>query len=70
MGRRMVTHFGRDGFPSYEEIDEEGQARPAVYGVKWVNVDTLATSGKHGGKRTGPKGEPIEDESSFRRKLG
>jgi len=69
MAKRMVTNFSRDGFPSYEEIDEEGQAKPAVYGVSWVNPDTLATIGKHGGRRSGPHGEPLEDESRFRREV-
>ena len=63
MSKRMVTNFGREGFPSYECIDEEGQAKPAIYGVPWVNPDTLETIAKHGGKRTGPKGEPLEGES-------
>ncbi len=59
MARRMVTNFQRPFFPSYEEIDEEGQAKPCVYGVPWVNDDTLRTLAKHGGTRTGPKGEPL-----------
>ena len=60
MGKRMVSNFSRPAYPSYETIDEDGQAKPCVYGVRWVNPDTLETSGKHGGKRSGPKGEPIE----------
>ena len=70
MARRMVTHFSRAGFPSYENIDEEGQAKPAVYGVPWVNPDTLATLRRHGGKRTGPKGELLEPGGFPRRKSG
>ena len=58
MAKRMVTNFSRAGFPSYEQIDEEGQAKPAIQGVRWVNTDTLATIRKHGVLRTGPKGEP------------
>lgn len=65
MSKRMVSNFSRGGFPSYEEIDEEGQAKPCVYGIAWVNPDTLKTSRKRGGKPTGPKGEPI-GESDFR----
>lgn len=57
MGKRMVTNFSRAGYPSYERIDEEGQAKPAIYGVPWVNPDTEATIKKHGGGRTGPRGE-------------
>ncbi|MGE3500070.1 MAG: hypothetical protein AB7N53_19590 [Candidatus Binatia bacterium] len=60
MGKRIVSNFSRAGFPSTEAIDEDGQAKPAVYGVRWVNPDTLATLPKHGGKRTGPKGEPLD----------
>lgn len=55
----MATHFSRTRFPSYEQIDEDGQAKPCVYGVRWVNPDTLATIAKRGGKRTGPRGEPL-----------
>ncbi len=62
MAKRMVTNFSRAGFPSYEELDEDGQAKPCVYGVSWVNVDTLQTIEKVGGKRTGPKGEPLEGD--------
>ena len=57
MAKRMVTNFSRAGYPSYERIDEEGQAKPAIYGVPWVNPDTVATIKKHGGARTGPRGE-------------
>jgi hypothetical protein len=62
----MVTNFHRAGFPSYEEIDEDGQAKPCVFGVHWVNSDTLRTMAKHGGKPTGPKGEALDDPKKFR----
>lgn len=55
MSKRMVTNFSRPGFPSYEEVEEEGQAKPCVLGVAWVNTDTLATIRKHGGRRPGRK---------------
>jgi hypothetical protein len=64
MAKRMVSHFSRAGFPSYEKLDEDGQAKPCVYGVPWVNTDTLATIAKHGGQRSGPKGEPLERDAS------
>lgn len=68
MAKRMATHFSRARFPNYEQIDEEGQAKPCVYGVRWVNPDTLATIAKHGGKRTGPRGEPLSrDDLGARR---
>ncbi len=61
MSKRMVTNFARAGFPSYAEVEEEGQAKPSVAGVPWVNPDTLRTLQKHGTKRTGPKGEPLDE---------
>jgi hypothetical protein len=67
MAKRMVTNFARAGFPSYEEIDEEGQAKPCVYGVPWVNPDTIATICKHGGHRTDAKGEPIPEPTPMPR---
>ena len=69
MGKRMVSSFSRAGYPSYERIDEDGQAKPAIYGHPWVNPDTLETSRKHGGKRSGPKGEPIEGDALVKRPL-
>lgn len=69
MGKRMVSNFSRTGFPSSEAIDEDGQAKPCVYGVAWVNPDTLATLRKHGGTRTGPKGEPIDGAALVKRTL-
>jgi hypothetical protein len=59
MAKRIVTHFSRTGYPSYQRLDDDDQAKPCVYGVPWVNPDTLATIAKRGGKRTGPKGEPL-----------
>lgn len=69
MGKRIVSNFSRDGFPSSEAIDEDGQAKPCVYGVRWVNPDTLATLQKHGQQRTGPRGEPIEGDALVHRRL-
>lgn len=63
MAKRMVTNFSRAGFPSYESIDEDGQAKPCVFGHPWVNPDTLATLRKHGTHRTDPKGEPIQSDA-------
>jgi hypothetical protein len=40
-----------------------------VYGVPWVNPDTLETLRKHGGRRTGPKGEPLDGEALVTRDL-
>ncbi|MBI4517139.1 MAG: hypothetical protein HY699_15135 [Deltaproteobacteria bacterium] len=64
MAKRIVTSFSRAGFPSSEQIDEEGQAKPCVYGVRWVNVDTIATIRRHGGRRTDPKGSPLPEPAN------
>ena len=39
--------------------EEDGQAKPAVMGVRWVNPDTFETIRVVGGKRTGPKNEVL-----------
>jgi len=69
MGKRFVTNFSRAGFPSHELIDEEGQAKPSVYGTAWVHLDTLAAGRRHGGKPTGPKGEPVKGNEFGPREL-
>ncbi len=60
MGLRKVTVFDQVG-PAIEEIDEEGQAKPAVFGVRSLNMETLETIRLRGGHRTGPKGEVIQE---------
>jgi len=67
MGKRMVSNFSRAGFPSYEKIDEDGQAKPCVYGHPWVNPDTLETLRKHGTQRTDAKGEPLKSDAAGKR---
>ena len=69
MGKRIVSNFSRPGFPSSEAIDEDGQAKPCVYGVPWVNPDTLATLHKHGSRRSGPKGEALPGDALVKRDL-
>jgi hypothetical protein len=70
MALRKVTLFDKPGTALVPE-DEEGQAKPAVLGVRWVNDDTFETIRVRGGKRTGPKGEvlaeipPTDDLSPF-----
>jgi hypothetical protein len=59
MSVRKVTFFDKDG-EAIELIDEEGQAKPCVFGVHWVNTDTLETIRARGGQRTGPRGELLE----------
>src|SRR5258708_791684 len=51
---RKVTLFDKEG-TAVEPTDEEGQAKPAVMGVRWVNPDTYETILVRGGKRTGPR---------------
>jgi hypothetical protein len=58
MGLRKVTFFDKEG-TTLVPVDEDGQAKPAVMGVRWVNADTFETIRVVGGKRTGPKGEVL-----------
>lgn len=60
MALRKVTLFDHTGV-SYVPVDEEGQAKPAVLGVRWVNLDTLETIYVRGGKRTDPKGNTLQE---------
>jgi len=60
MALRKVTVFDHVG-SGLEPVDEEGQAKPAVLGVRWVNPDTFETIRIRGGHRTGPKGEILQD---------
>ena len=60
MPLRKVTVFDAPG-AALEPSDEEGQAKPAILGVRFVNPDTYETIVLRGGKRTGPHGEVIEE---------
>jgi hypothetical protein len=60
MALRKVTLFDHEG-AAIEPVDEEGQAKPCVLGVRWLNADTLRTIKVRGGKRTGPHCEPLQD---------
>src|SRR5260370_5200088 len=70
MGLRKVSFFDKEG-TTLVPVDEDGQAKPAVMGVRWVNPDTFETIRVVGGKRTGPKNEvlmnvpPTLDTSAF-----
>jgi hypothetical protein len=59
MGKRMMVDFSKAGFPQYDEVEEEGMAKPCAMGLPWVNVDTLKTLARRHIHRTGPKGELI-----------
>ncbi len=58
MALRKVTLFDKPG-KAAEPVDEEGQAKPCVLGVRWVNADTFETIRLRGGARTGPHGEVL-----------
>ena len=60
MGKRMMVNFGKEGFPQYEEVEEEGMAKPCAMGLPWVNPDTVRTLELRRVRRTGPKGETLE----------
>jgi hypothetical protein len=60
MALRKVTLFDHPGL-TLEPVDEDGQAKPAVLGVRWVNPDTLETIYLRGGKRTDPRGETLQE---------
>jgi hypothetical protein len=60
MSLRKVTLFDREG-TAIQPTDEDGQAKPAVMGVRWVNPHTFETIRVRGGKRTGPKNEVLQE---------
>lgn len=70
MALRKVTFFDHPGV-ALEPVEEDGQAKPCVFGVRWVNPDTFETIRARGGQRTGPNGEvliavsPTRDLSPF-----
>lgn len=70
MSLRKVTMFDKEG-TTLVPVGEDGQAKPAVMGVRWTNPDTFETIRVVGGKRTGPKNEvlmeipPTLDTSAF-----
>ena len=63
MGKRLMVNFSKAGFPQYEEVEEEGMAKPCAMGIPWVNIDTLETLARRHIRRTGPKGEVLEERN-------
>ena len=59
MSIRKVTFFDRGG-AAFIPVDEDGQAKPAVFGQRWVNLDTLETIRVRGGERTDRYGRAIK----------
>ena len=62
MGKRKMINFAKPGSNQYEDVEEEGMAKPCAMGVPWVNVDTLSTLEQRKIGRTGPKGETLPDK--------
>jgi hypothetical protein len=60
MALRKVTLFDAQG-PAEKPVDEMGQAKPCVLGTRWVNPTTFETIRVRGGRRTGPRGETLEE---------
>jgi hypothetical protein len=60
MSLRKVTFFDKEG-SAVEAVDEDGQAKPAVMGVRWVNPTTFETIRVRGGSRTGPMNEVLQE---------
>jgi hypothetical protein len=58
MALRKVTMFDKEG-AAIVPVDEDGQAKPCVLGVRWTNDDTFETIRARGGNRTGPKNEVL-----------
>ncbi len=61
MGKRKMISFSRGGFAQYEDVEEEGMPKPCAMGIPWVNPDTLKTLERRNIRRTGPKGELLEE---------
>ena len=64
MGKRLMINFAKAGFPHYEEVEEEGMAKPCAMGIPWVNPDTLRTIEQCHIPRTGPKGEALDNKNT------
>jgi hypothetical protein len=59
MALKKVTYFDKPGAAPRPETDDD-QAKPNVYGVRWVNPETFETIRVRGGARTGPHGEVLQ----------
>lgn len=60
MSIRKVTYFDKPG-PAEVPVDEDGQAKPCVLGVRYVNPDSFETIRVRGGKRTGRHNEVLQE---------
>lgn len=59
MSLRKVTFFDKPG-PAEVPVDQDGQAKPCVFGVRFVNHDTFETIRIRGGNRTGRHNEVLQ----------
>jgi hypothetical protein len=66
VARRMLLHFQKGGFPSYECADEQGMPQPCALGIPWVNPDTQRTLAKLTIPRTDPWGRPLPEPTQPR----
>ncbi len=73
MALKKVIYFDKPGALYTPETDDD-QAKPNVYGVRWVNPDTFETIRVRGGARTGDhaagaqRGEEHDDHDQRRAK--
>jgi hypothetical protein len=58
----MLLDFQKEGFPAYDEVEEDGIPQPCALGVPWVNPDTQQTLEKLDIPRTDPWGRPLPGE--------
>jgi hypothetical protein len=61
VAKRMLLHFQKGGFPSYEKADEDGMPQPCALGIPWVNPDTQRTLARLKISRTDPWGRPLPE---------
>jgi hypothetical protein len=59
-----MINFAKAGFPHYEEVEEEGMAKPCAMGIPWVNPHTLQTLEQRNIPRAGPTGEALENQDT------
>ena len=59
MGKRMMVNFGKAGFPHYEEVEEEGMAKPCAMGLPWGESRYRQNAGVEAGQTDRPqRGDP------------
>jgi len=66
VAKRMLLHYQKGGFPSYECVEEQGMPQPCALGIPWVNADTQKTLARLHIPRTDPWGRPLPAPESER----